>query len=74
MQSNFVALLNSEIQLNLFENWKLKTKKVSQNNFEKPPPKPNYIYENYYSFVNSKNKATSTSLATPAPVGSYLML
>lgn len=43
MQSNFVALLNSEIQLNLFENWKLKTKKISQNNFEKPPPKPNYM-------------------------------
>lgn len=40
---------------------------------EKPSPKPNYIYENYY-FTNSKNKTTSTSFATPAPVGSYLML
>ncbi len=31
------------------------------------------IYMNY-CFANSKNRLTSTSFATPAPVGSYLML
>jgi hypothetical protein len=31
------------------------------------------IYENY-CLINSKYKLTSTSLATPAPVGSYLIL
>ena len=46
MQSNFVALLNSEISFILPDKLNNKKKKGFSKNFEKPPPKPNYIYEN----------------------------
>lgn len=57
----------------VFENLSHRLKQKRFLKIEKPLPKPNYIYENYY-FTNSKNKTTSTSFATPAPVGSYLIL
>ena len=72
MQSNFVALLNSEINFILIEKLSNKRKKVSQLIWETFHLNQ-IIYRNYY-FVNSKNKVTSTSFATPAPVGSYLIL
>lgn len=73
MQSNFVDVLNFRFNFILIGKADYKTKKVSQVILRNLSPKPNYIYENYF-FANSKNKLTSTSFATPAPVGSYLIL
>lgn len=73
MQSNFVSLLNFEFKFILIEKPMINKKKGFPKNFEKPSPKPNYIYENY-CFTNSKYAFISTSFATPAPVGSYFIL
>lgn len=56
MQSNFVALLNSEINFILIEKLNNKAKKVSQNNFEKPFHLNQIIYMKFIISLIPKTK------------------